>query len=466
MKKFLKNKNVRFILWLVIYSLFVIWLRNFFLLIGLAIIVDHFKFRKVRWLFWKKWDENKQYIKPKRNSARDWADALIFAITAAYIIRLFFIEAYKIPTSSMEETLLRGDFLFVSKYHYGPRTPITPLAIPFTHHTLFGKTKAYLDWIEWDYKRLGGITEVKRYDKVVFNFPVGDTVVWEHQAQSYYSLVRQQEYEQKMRYGKDYYSGTGRKIINDRFTIIKRPLDKKENYIKRCTAIPGDTLQIKDGKLYINNQPSPDFEGLQYRYILKTKSSQPINKKIMEKFNITEEDYMRSSTPGMFIYVLNNKAYNFLKNDNQIVFIEPMDNNNPATNYIEYFPHDSTYYSSWTQHNYGPIVIPKKGNTIDIDISNISLYKRIIDVYENHDLKIAGKDIYIDGKIATNYTFEMDYYWMMGDNRNNSQDSRFWGFVPETHIVGKALFIWWSLDPEKSWFDGKIRFKRIFKFIH
>lgn len=379
----------------------------------------------------------------KKSQAREWADAIIFAVVAATIIRTFMIEAYTIPTSSMEKSMLVGDYLFVSKVSYGPKIPNTPIAFPFAHHTLplTKFTKSYLEWIKLPYYRFPGLYKIENNDVVVFNYPDGDTVALERQNESYYSLVRQ----------------LGHKMVNKTYTVVSRPVDKRENYIKRCIAIPGDELKIVDGSVYINGKHFPEKENAQFIYQVYT-NGQGLNPKLFDKLNITEfsqhsaKDYMMALTDA------NAKHLESLANVDSVKRI--VKQVNQPESYI--FPYSPAY--PWNEDQYGPLIIPAKGATIELNLDNIVLYERIIDVYENHDLKIENGKIFIDGKESTSYTFEMDYYWMMGDNRHNSADSRFWGFVPENHIVGRAVFVWLSLDKEKP-FGKRIRWDKIFRVV-
>jgi signal peptidase I len=386
----------------------------------------------------------------KKSQIREWLDAVIFAVIAATIIRTFFIEAYTIPTSSMEKSLLIGDYLFVSKVAYGPKVPNTPLSFPFTHHTLPGTdyTKSYLEWIHLPYYRFPGFTSIKHNDVVVFNYPDGDTVALKVQNRSYYALIRengrQDVWTNKRKYG----------------DIIARPVDKRENYIKRCIGLPGDTLEIRDQLIYINGQLQESVGIKQYRYIVTTDGS-PIGKIALDKLDVTEE--VQQISPDQYLLTMTDKGastiagYTYVKNVQKYVA--------PKNSWAPYiFPFDTNY--KWNEDNYGPILIPRKGMTIPINTKNISLFYRIIYNYEGNELKVQGDKIYINGVESKTYTFKMDYYWMMGDNRHNSADSRFWGFVPEDHIVGKAVFVWLSLDANKSLSQGKIRWSKMFRLIH
>lgn len=467
LKEILRNKYFKFGLAFTIYVLWVIWIKNYWFLFGIPVIVDMYLTKFVNWTPWKKRGEPK-----KKNALVEWVDALIFAVIAATLIRMFLIEAYTIPTSSMEKTLLVGDYLFVSKVSYGPKLPNTPISFPFAHHTLplTKYRKSYVEWIKRPYKRIAGFGDVKRNDIVVFNFPAGDTVVLEMQEQDYYSIVRGYADELKRRdiqYGNpikpfETYKSTARDYIWDQFNITVRPVDKRENYIKRCVGIPGDTLKIVHSQVYINGQEQEHFEEMQYDYFVKTNGKQ-INSKYFERLNIAVDDRRYITSSSMYELPLTQENVQNLKDFAAVSSVSKYENNNINMANISIFPFDSNY--PWTEDNFGPLYVPEKGVTVDITIDNLPLYRRIIETYEGNKLKIDGSDIYINGEKATTYTFKMDYYFMMGDNRHNSADSRYWGFVPEDHVVGKAVFIWLSLDKDKS-FLGKIRWNRMFSLIH
>ncbi|WPV70080.1 signal peptidase I [Chitinophaga sp. LS1] len=388
--------------------------------------------------FWKK--NNEGQPKKKKSAIREWFDAAIFAIIAATLIRTFIFEAYTIPTPSMEKTLLVNDFLFVSKISYGPRIPMTPLAVPFTHHTLpFTKySKAYSEAVHWKYRRLPGFSDVKRYDVVVFNFPEGDTVALENQDQSYYQMVR----------------AYGRETVWEQNHVISRPVDKRENYIKRCMAVAGDTLTIKEGVVYINGQQAPIPSESERRYWVTT-TGDALNPSRLDEMDID------AGTDGpydsvKYRYNLTPAAAAILKSWPVVTNLVPFVNPNPEE--VAVFPHDTAHYH-WTEHNFGPLYIPKKGETVKIDATTIAFYDRIISVYEGNKLENRNGQIFINDQPATSYTFKMNYYWMMGDNRDNSLDSRYWGFVPEDHVVGKAWLIWMSYG------KGSIRWSRLFRTI-
>lgn len=385
-----------------------------------------------------------------KSATREWVDAIIFAVIAASIIRIFLIEAYTIPTSSMEKTLLVGDYLFVSKVSYGPKVPNTPLAFPFVHHTLplTENTRSYLEWIKLPYYRFPGLAKVKNMDVVVFNYPDGDTLSSKLQSNdSYYRLVRQ--------YGRDYV-WNNKQYFGD---IIARPVDKRENFIKRCIGIAGDTIQIIDRTVYINGKPEQNPGKRQFKYIVRT-NGDPINQKNFEKLDITEN--IATDNKGTYELTLSEASIEKLRLYSNIVSIEPVVE--PKGNWDQnIFPFDSLY--RWNVDNFGPVWVPKQGVTVPVNISNINFYKRIITVFEGNTLDINNGKIFINGKEATSYTFKMDYFWMMGDNRHNSADSRYWGFVPQDHVVGKAVFVWLSLAPNKSLFDGKIRWNKLLRFV-
>ncbi|MCX6256579.1 MAG: signal peptidase I [Bacteroidia bacterium] len=443
-REFLKNKWFKFSLISILYLLWVIWMRNYWLLLGLGIIFDLYITRKVHWAFWKKRNVEKQ------TKVVEWVDALIFAVIAATFIRMFFIEAYTIPTSSMEKTLLVGDYLFVSKFSYGPKLPNTPLSFPFAHNTLplTKDTRSYLEWIKWPYKRLAGLEKIRNDDVVVFNFPEGDTVATKVGDHSYYGFVRM--------FGRD-------RVWNDKDNfgeIITRPVDKRENYIKRCVAIPGDTIHIVNSDLFINGKHQKFIENLQYNYTIVTDGNM-INSKFLDRMNIAMDD--REFSNGQYILPLTPlKAEEIKKFSNVVSVTKSCQPAGVADNRI--FPH-SPYYK-WNEDNFGPLVVPKKGTSVKLTVNNLPVYERIIGVYEHNDLQVKNGKIFINGAEAVSYTFKMDYYWMMGDNRHMSADSRFWGFVPEDHVVGKAVFVWLSLDKDKSLFGGKIRFDRMFRTVH
>ena len=483
MQKILKNKIFKTAFWILTYLLWVIWMDTYWLLIGLPVVFDLYYSKKVHWTFWKPKDPaNKTFV-------TEWVDAIIFAVVAATIIRMFLIEAFTIPTSSMEKTMLVGDYLFVSKFHYGPKLPNTPLSFPFVHHTmpLTEHSPSYLEWIKLPYNRLAGIEDVSRNDIVVFNFPEGDTVCANFQAASYYSLIRQisKNYctQQNIPYSEKY----GRQILIDQKQygdILVRPIDKKENYIKRCVAIPGDEIKIINSQMFVNGKKQETFNDMQYNYFITT-GGQSINKRFLEQYGISFEDaesaqrFIQDPTDINFIqsdsilskYNMANlylfpltpeKAEQIKKNPfikAVVRYVKPAGQYNNGV-----FPHAPKYYK-WNEDNFGPLYIPKRGDILNLTKANIRIYERLIRTYEHNELKITDGKIFINGTETTTYEVKMNYYWLMGDNRHNSADSRFWGFVPEDHVVGKALMVWFSSDKDKS-FPNNIRWDRILTMIH
>jgi signal peptidase I len=381
----------------------------------------------------------------KKSVYREWIDAAAFAVVAATIIRTFVFEAYTIPTSSMEKTLLVNDFLFVSKFAYGPRIPNTPLAMPFMHHTIPGaNTKSYVEWVRIPYTRWFA-SPVKRNDAVVFNFPAGDTLTREFDsAVPYYDILRAAK--------------GNREEVWDTYSITTRPVDKRENYIKRCVAIAGDSIYIRAGILYVNGQPAFVSPTSATYYTIRT--SKPWDETVLLDAGVRlnqKEDQQENydfQPLGSNVYKMNltlpemdiiKKLPGFLSAEKEILTNSTL-------------PYD-TSIANWTPDNFGPLWIPKKGATIQLNKFTMAIYERAIRVYEANEVEQAGGKILINGKEATSYTFKMDYYWMMGDNRHKSQDSRYWGFVPEDHIVGRASLIWFS-------WDGGPRWKRMFRMIN
>jgi signal peptidase I len=437
--------------WLVLYLI-----PGLGILVAMGIMVDFMKsFGKFRFrdhaagillpfIYLVKWGNDKEtkYLGPattpefkekyqkslKKSTTREWTEAIIFAVVAATLIRTFFIEAYTIPTPSMERSLLVGDFLFVSKVNYGPRLPETPVSFPFAHNTMpIINTKSYWDGIKLPYYRLPGLSDIKRGDVVVFNYPM------------------------------------------DADSPLYRPVDKQENYIKRCQGTPGDTLSVVNAQVYVNGKAAPDAPGQQIDYTVNT-SGVDLNPQVKDDLGIS--DY------GNGYMTMPQSAANTLRTYSNVKLIYPNiahkgddpDPNNQVFPSNPYYPafralpgklHDY----KWNQDNYGPIIIPKKGWTVKLDSVTFPLYARAIEVYENNKLEIKGSDIYINGQKTDSYTFKMNYYWMMGDNRHDSADSRYWGFVPEDHIVGRALFVWMSWD-DKADFLHKIRWSRLFRGVN
>lgn len=440
------SKWVRMGFWSLLYLLWVIWLGNFWWLFGLVVIFDHHITKKVKWLFWKKYYKEGE----KRNTLLDWLDAVIFAVVFVTFINIFFFQAFKIPSSSMESSLLTGDHLFVSKLAFGPRIPQTPLTVPFTHNVIFGK-ESYSTLIQNDYRRLKGFRNVRRGDYVVFGFPDGDTVLVKAPAEDYYTVCRL--------YGKDY-------AVRSYGPVVVRPSDKKDHYVKRCVAVAGDTLSIVNGQVYVNSEAQTVWPGVQTTYSVVTNGTR-INLKTLEKLGLNlSELYFDESMPGYPQMPLTAEMLDQVRSCPNVVSIEEQIDVYPPDypdSYLMLFPFTENF--RWTRDNYGPLWIPKAGETVKLDASVLPLYERIIRVYEGNDLDIDAEGrIYVNGIETDEYTFKQDYYFMMGDNRHNSLDSRYWGFVPEDHIVGRPAMIWLSTDRNRQ-FPHNVRWRRFFKFV-
>jgi len=396
----------------------------------------------------------------KKTVSREWIDAAAFAIVAATLIRTFVFEAYTIPTPSEEKTLLVNDFLFVSKWAYGPRIPNTPVAMPFVHHTIpFLNVRAYSEVIHIPYTRWFA-SPVKRNDAVVFNFPANDTLIndevnWGSRA-TYYDAIRLAMRQNHCS------EAQARSIVQEKFAdlIITRPVDKRENFIKRCVAVAGDTMSVRDGKVYINGVQEEFFPDAEHYYRVKDVSKLMPNEDNLAAMGIHVRDLpeigdisLSQDGKGYQLVNITNEEWKNLSAENKALFEKYYD----STRLNDLFP----YYDAsvgWTIDNYGPLWIPAKGQSVPLTKDNYIRYERCIRSFENNSLEMRGDKFYINGKEATSYTFKMNYYWLMGDNRNNSLDSRFWGLVPEDHVVGKASLIWFSWEKGPRW-------NRLFKSI-
>lgn len=456
--------------------------------------------------------ESPQYIGPidrkkfPKDSILEWRDAILFAIVAASIIRTYTFEAFTIPTSSMEKDMLIGDYLFVSKLNYGPKVPQTPLSFPFAHHSLpltNNTIPSYLEWIGFDYHRIPGFSKPERNDVMVFNYPGGDTVDVQFQSnKGFEQMVREtavdfmaMDYQRGLDLkDRSYYVNKSREFLLENRDFTIRPVDKREHFIKRCVGIAGDEIEIKDGVLFVNREQAEQPEDMQFNYLVEFKGQLPTNPRnlmmLKEKYGINFQDVIEIEGMRYFLFPLTFQAYDKMKRDPMVSRVQRMSNkpdrmnkltearlmNRFDANYVRelkeakqfnpeltYFPNHPDY--NWTEDFMGPLTIPKAGETIELSLKNLPIYRRVIGVYENNELAVKDGKIYINGNEANSYTFKMDYYWLMGDNRHNSADSRYWGFVPEDHVVGKASLIWMSLDPELGIADGKIRWDRFFSLV-
>ena len=463
MKKVTKNQWIFFSVVTALYLAFVVWDGNYWLLFGIPVIFDLYISRFIPWNAWK--NPKNKFLK----KIAEWVDAILFALIAVYFINLFIFQMYKIPSPSLEKSLLVGDYLMVNKMSYGPRIPNTPLSFPLVQHTLpIINTKSYIEWPHWDYKRLKGLGHVKRNDIVVFNYPAGDTVALNSPSNQdyYYSLRhygRNAVWSDKIQFG----------------NIVYRPVDKRENYVKRCIGMPGDSLQIINNEVYINGTILPLPQKAQFNYFVETQggflsdrqfrtldvSKDDINllnriqnaDGLFEQLGI-EKNAADSYNPVYLIPLTKDALQKIEKNGwARSIHIEP---DNIFGGNEDMYPFDNSF--GWSRDNYGPIWIPRKGATVELNEKNLALYSRCIVAYEGNTLETKNNQILINGNPATDYTFKYDYYFMMGDNRHNSQDSRSWGFVPEDHIVGKPILIWMSTDKDRNLFDGGIRWKRLF----
>lgn len=433
--------------WGLLYVFFVLWVswgdwKSLGWLALLPVVLDMFTTRFIPWTWWHRYkpmskeDEQEGRVNPHANvvlyTICSWIDAIVFALVAVYFINLYFFQNYQIPSSSLEKSLRVGDFLFVSKASYGPRVPNTPLSMPLVQHTMpawLGGGKSYIEHPQWTYKRLAGWDSPKKGDIVVFNFPAGDTVCLKMQNPDYYSLC--------------YYYG--RNLVQQRKDvfgeIVTRPVDRRENYVKRCVGEPGDTLQIIDNVVYINGIAEKKREGVQLNYFVQT-DGHLLSSSYLDKIGISKDD-RHQPHPGLYHFPMTNAmCVQIQKNPHVIsVMVEQAQDTGAV------YP---LGHNVWTRDNYGPIYIPRRGDKILITKDNYWIYKRVAEAYEHKPIAVG--DV---------YEFAMDYFWMQGDNRHNSADSRYWGFVPEDHIVGRPVFVWLSIEKDKPWFHGHIRWNRL-----
>jgi signal peptidase I len=430
-------------------------------LVGLIVLADIYFTKFIPWGAWKK-SKNKRV-----REILEWVDDILFALVAVYLINLFVFQNYQIPSSSLEKTLLVGDYLFVSKLSYGPRVPNTPLSFPLVQNTLpILNCKSYIEWPQWGYKRVKGFGAVKRNDIVVFNFPAGDTVALYRQNQDFYTLTHGEGGRNEVLAHPEIYG-----------EVIYRPVDKRENYVKRCIGLPGDSLLVRENQVYINGENLKNPKNMQFNYYVETNGT-PITEEQFRALEVSKSD--RAIISGDETYSGFLTYMGFKPNENgrfNLIYHLPL--TEKALALVRKIPsvkqvkieqdvwndvYPIGYETGWNRDNYGPVWIPARGATIELNRHNLALYTRCIVNYENNALQtLPDGKILINGEPATAYTFKYDYYFMMGDNRHNSADSRAWGFVPEDHIVGKPLLIWLSLDKDRGLFNGGIRWNRMFR---
>ncbi|KPL12647.1 MAG: hypothetical protein AMS26_16780 [Bacteroides sp. SM23_62] len=437
-----RKRYILFAIAALLYSLFVIWIGVFWFLFGIILIFDHFI---TRFLF-----KIRKFIKLPAvlTETLEWISAIVTALLAVIIIRTLFVEAYNIPTPSMEQTLLVGDYLFVSKLSYGPKIPNTPIGFPFTHNTMpFTKDrKSYSEKVQWPYKRLLGLGKVRYNDVVVFNFPEGDTIVKELPDQNYYSLIR----------------NYGRKTILSQYEIITRPVDKRENFVKRCVGLPGDTLELRHSSIFVNGRELTQQPFIQFNYYVRT-NGEKLDSIFITDLELTEADRLYDPSRESYVFPLTANQAAKIRELPNIQVVTRLENTTKPLSYFSFFPYSPDY--PWTEDNFGPLVIPEKNQTVRLSIKNLLLYRRIIEVYEKNHLEVRDSIIFINHEPRNSYTFGMDYFFMLGDNRHNSADSRIWGFVPEDHVVGKAVLVWLSIDrSKKGW--KRFRWHKMFKKIN
>ena len=397
----------------------------------------------------------------KVSEARDWLDAIVFALVAAVIIRGKVMEFYNIPSSSMEKSLLTGDYLLVSKLAYGPRVAMTPLAMPLVHNVMplsGGQTESYLKWIKLPYHRFPGFGHVERFDAVVFNYPDGDTVCTAWQSnRSYHDLVREMGRENVLNATQ---LPVGNQMVENHIRV--RPVDKRENFIKRCIGLPGEDLKIVNQQVFINGKAIQNPYESQQTYGVLFSAGLNI-RKVLEDMGVSNEDYENALAMMMYegashyMLPMTTEMAKQLSERPDVIEVVPMVYPADSTNGRELFPHAEGY--NWSVDNFGPVHIPAKGEPIHLTLENLPLYSRVIEVYEGNKLEVANGKILINGEATDTYTPKMDYYWMMGDNRHNSADSRYWGFVPEDHVAGKARWVVFSKDKD----HGRIRWNRVFR---
>lgn len=444
-RNLLKDPFFKFFLILFLYVVWVQWMGVQWLLLGIIILADMRFTRFINWRFWRK----RKPAGRKYKVSTEIIDSIIIAILIALFIRVFFLEAFTVPTASMEKTLVEGDYILVNKFKYGPRLTMTPLNFPFTHNTMpFGSNKnSFFVKPSFKYKRLKGYTEIKNNDIVVFNFPVGDTVLAGTDKDNYYQLVRKH----------------GREYVKTEYELNYRPVDKRNYYTKRVVAIAGDSLQIIHGKTWVNRKSEPEISGSQHNYLVKAKGNHEDTMNMIQ-LGISLPEVQYNEFNSIYTLPLTRQMYLTLIDSGYFKAIVPYESTDPIPTEIKQkiFPHSAFF--PWTEDNYGPVYVPEQGVTVELNTLNLPLYERIITAYEGNKLEVRNDSIYINDFLVESYTFQMNYYFVLGDNRHNSRDSRYWGFVPENHIIGKAVMIWLSVDKSKPFYKG-IRWDRVLKRI-
>ena len=460
-QRLMRVKRTRWIRFAIVAALFiawVIWLGSWWVILFLPLLADVYLTGYIPWTWWKRCKN------PVVRYVMGWVDAIIYALVLVYFIFIYVGQNYQIPSSSLEKTLLVGDYLWVNKMIYGPRVPNTPIHFPLAQHTIpLLNCKSYLDWPQWDYHRLKGWRNVELYDIVVFNYPAGDTVALKVQNPDYYTLCEiEPGGSAAIRANKEEYG-----------EVVYRPVDRRENYVKRCVGLPGNTLQIKDNIIYLDGKPLEEPKNVQFNYYVQT-DGRFIDDATWDWLGISRDDQLmvpitqpnekfgamsigltvntNGSVPPVYQLPLTAEMRDKLKKLSWVINVVPV----PVREVINVYPISHDY--GWTRADYGPVWIPKKGAKLDLTLDNLPIYERAIKNYEGNDLEVRDGKIYINGSVATSYTFKMDYYWMMGDNRDMSADSRYWGFVPEDHIVGSPMFVIISIDKDKG-----VRWNRLFK---
>lgn len=448
------SRWIRFSIVSLIFFLWVIWLGNPWVALAWLLLVDIYITQYIPWGGWKK-------IKGPARPVLAWVDAIVYALILVYFIFAFVGQNYQIPSSSLEKSLLVGDYLWVNKTVYGPRVPMTPLHFPLAHHTIpFLNTKSYIENPQLPYHRLQGLRSIERGDIVVFNYPAGDTVALKIQNPDYYQIKDELRHEGIK--DPDAYIRSNKQMFGE---VVWRPVDRRENYVKRAIGLPGERLKISGDTIYINGEPIADPENVQFNYLIPVSSK--ISDAKWQSIGVRMEDHglapVYNEGAGFTYYdvPLTAAMKQEVEKWPEVLSDLIREGRSGLYDLSGVFPQHSGY--DWTRPYMGEFWIPKRGVTLHLTLDNLPLYRRAISVYEGNDLKVKDGKIYINGKQTDHYTFKMDYYWMMGDNRDRSSDSRYWGFVPEDHIVGSPMFVIVSFDEEKGWSDGKIRTDRILK---